>query len=267
MKIQLKHKKRFSFYKWRPKQAAFALCFALLFLGNTASWAQEKGQAAYQTSTIEERAIDAKNWQNATAELDYEQFRKKEKEEDTTNNNRTENSAEPFDMDFNTSIFDGDWSGFFQVFFFVLVIGLLAFLTLKLMGATAFLSNKKIDKTALNYSIEKIEANLHQADLEGFVNQAVQNGDYKLAIRLYYLQIIKKLSLQKWIKWKKDKTNNAYLNEMRGSGSFKEFRAVTRLFERVWYGDVRIDASDFEVLRPQFLAFLKNIGEKTGINV
>ena len=91
------------------------------------------------------------------------------------------------------SLFSGDWSGFFKVFFFILVIGLLAYITLRLMGNAVFLSNKRVDDKDLEYSIDKIEEDIHQSDLEGFARHALDKQDYKLAIRLYFLQILKNL--------------------------------------------------------------------------
>ena len=54
---------------------------------------------------------------------------------------------------------------------------------------------------------EKIEENIHESDLDKFIKQAESEEKYNLAIRLYYLAIIKELSLGKLIKWKRNKTN------------------------------------------------------------
>ena len=46
---------------------------------------------------------------------------------------------------------------------------------------------------------------------------------------------------------------------MSGTDLFKEFRAISRLFERVWYSDVTVQEHQFNRLRPKFLDFLKKI--------
>lgn len=110
---------------------------------------------------------------------------------------------------------------------------------------------KKITKTT-SFDLEKIEENIHESDLDKFIKQAESEENYNLAIRLYYLAIIKELSLSKLIKWKKNKTNRSYLNEL-GSSPFRAgFKKATTIFERVWYGDGLLDQKDYLVLKPQF---------------
>ena len=218
--------------------------------------AQENGSTQYERSNIQEHELNESRWERIVSELDYSKEKKEKPKEEEVNN--TSNS-EPRDFNWDGSLFSGNWSGFFKVFFFILVIGLLAYITLRLMGNSVFLSNKRVDRNNLDYSIEKVEADIHQSDLEGFARHALDKQDYKLAIRLYFLQILKELSVSKLIKWKRDKTNNEYIREMRSHEFFKDFRHLTRQFERVWYGDVNVQEKEFNVLRPQFLDFLKKI--------
>jgi hypothetical protein len=210
------------------------LGFLMLFQSPEAI-AQDDGQQEYLRSYLEERPVD-RAWDRATNGLDYSK-RKKKKERERREETQPSNSN------------DGPNYG----------EGSLVFLTLRLVGGNPFLVNRRIDKENINYSIEEVEADIHTSDLEGFARHALDKQDYKLAVRLYYLQIIKLLSQNKLIKWKRDKTNRAYINEMKGSDYFKDFRSVTRLFERVWYGDVHLQKSDFEQVRPRFLEFLKKI--------
>jgi len=219
--------------------------------------AQDAGQREYLRSPLQERTAEGA-WNRATNGLDYSK-RKKKKEKERRENEPVEQSDSDAPRYGEGSLFDGDWSAIFKVLFFVIIIGFLAFLTLRLVGGNPFLANKKIEKEHIQYSIEEVEADIHKSDLEGFARHALDSENYKLAIRLYYLQIIKLLSQNKNIKWKRDKTNKAYVREMHGTEYYKEFRTITRLFERVWYGDVNIKETDFDRMRPQFLEFLKRI--------
>ncbi len=242
-----------------PSLALKIVCLVgFCFLANVPTvWAQDADKQKYIGTAFEERTSKNDSWDRVTNGLDYSKKRKKKKEEpQETNTSTNDNNLG------RGSLFDGNWAGVFKILFFVVVIGLLVFLTLRLMGGTAFLSNKKIDKDNIEYSIEKVEADIHKSDLEGFARHALDKQDYKLAIRLYYLQIIKVLSQNKTIKWKRDKTNNAYVNEMRGTEYFREFRNLTRSFERVWYGDSDIQSNDFNKIRPRFLDFLEKINAK-----
>jgi hypothetical protein len=69
---------------------------------------------------------------------------------------------------------------------------------------------------------------------------------------LYYLAIVKELSSANAIEWKKDKTNMAYIREMRKNVLFEPFKHTTSVFERVWYGDSVLQESDFNMIQPVF---------------
>lgn len=223
----------------------------LALMMNLHVFAQDTDIDTYENTSIKEHEFRKDNWERATKGLNYS----KEKKEEVAQ----EDPIDTSDFDFDGSIFTGNWAGFFRVFFFIIVIGLLAFIIIKLMGSTAFLSNKNVDKTGLKYSIEQVEENIHEADLEDFARHALDKKDYKLAIRLYFLQILKHLSTNNFIKWKRDKTNKEYVREMNGTDLFKEFRSLSRLFERVWYSDVNVQEHQFNRIRPKFLDFLKKI--------
>lgn len=227
----------------------------LTLIMNVPVFAQDLDSDSYENTGIKEYQFDKDNWERATKDLDYSPKKKPKEEEEEVQDEPVDTS----DFDLDGSIFDGNWSGFFRIFFFIIVIGLLTFIIMKLMGSTAFLSNKNVDKTNLKYSIEKVEEDIHQADLEDFAQHAIDKQDYKLAIRLYFLQILKDLSSNNFIKWKRNKTNKEYVREMSGTDLFKEFRAISRLFERVWYSDVTVQEHQFNRLRPKFLDFLKKI--------
>ena len=69
-----------------------------------------------------------------------------------------------------------------------------------------------------------------------------------MAVRLYYLSVLKELSVKNHIRWKRDKTNGAYLRELAGSPLFGTVQEVTLIFERVWYGKVELAKPDFDQL-------------------
>ena len=71
-------------------------------------------------------------------------------------------------------------------------------------------------------------------------------------MRLYYLAVLKELSLKELIKWKKDKTNGEYLRELAGSRLFGTVQEVTLIFERVWYGKTAVQEEDFLQMEAKF---------------
>ena len=109
------------------------------------------------------------------------------------------------------------------------------------------------------HTIDNLEEHIHDVDLYDFLKNALKDGDYKLAVRIYYLIIIKGLSDSALIKWKKQKTNGEYMSELYGHKLFESFRNNTVIFERIWYGDIEIDKRDFDQVQVKYDAFIKDI--------
>ncbi|MBI1225852.1 MAG: DUF4129 domain-containing protein [Bacteroidetes bacterium] len=138
----------------------------------------------------------------------------------------------------------------FKVLGILVVVGLLIFLIVKMANGERLFGpkNNKIKPAVSQSEIDKIEENLHEAELLDPIQRAIAAGDYPMAVRLYYLAVLKELSLKNHIQWKRDKTNGTYLRELAGSPLFATVQEVTLAFERVWYGKVALTRSDFDQL-------------------
>ncbi len=115
--------------------------------------------------------------------------------------------------------------------------------------------NKKI-RPQEAFTFEKLREDLLEADLQAPIKRALEQGDFALAIRLYYLELLQHLSRRQLIRWKKDKTNLAYLSEIQGHPAYETFRECTRIFERIHYGNHPIDRPTFHAFAPVFRAAL-----------
>lgn len=124
-----------------------------------------------------------------------------------------------------------------KMIFIVLVIVVLVFVISKLIGTNIWLKNKKKEGGEEKIDIEAIEENLMESDLMRWLRKAVEEKNYQLALRIYYLMIIKELSIKGLILWKKEKTNLEYLYEMRDHSSHSQFEEITGIYQLVWYGE------------------------------
>lgn len=206
--------------------------------------AQSEAQQEYLNSDVEVQHFDKEKWAKAVEGVDY-----------TDEKKRKEKKKKDYDL---PSSFFGDMSWIKYLFYVLGIIGL-GILLYYIIQHTMLLQGgqKKNDKA---YTIEDAEDNLLETDLQRFLKEALAKGDYKMAIRVYYLEILKQLSLKKQIKWQRDKTNNEYLREMRKQDHFKDFRSVTRTFERAWYGDATIGKDVYAEISPEFERYLGVIG-------
>lgn len=147
-----------------------------------------------------------------------------------------------------------------RIFFWIIVAVLIAVLLRYLLGLKRPPANPKIEKGfSSGIDLEAIEEDLPEAQLEDFLQRAIDNKEYTLAVRLYYLVLLQGLTRKKLVDWQKDKTNNQYVLELSGTPLQTGFRQVTLLFERAWYGGHQVDEAAFKAIVPQFQAFAQRI--------
>lgn len=139
-----------------------------------------------------------------------------------------------------------------QYVFLVAIAGLVIYLLLK-AEVLGYLFAKRAQSTGLDYEI--LAENIHEIDFDAAITDAIDGQNYRLAVRLLYLQTLKRLTDAELIQYKPDKTNRQYVYELAGSPRQTDFERLTRQFEFVWYGDFPVNAERFEELRGQFRTF------------
>ena len=86
-------------------------------------------------------------------------------------------------------------------------------------------------KNKLPYEVE--EDTIYGVDFSGGIADALSRSDYREAVRLLYLQTLKRLSDAARIEWQPYKTPTQYLYEVR----LPAFRQLTNHFLQVRYGN------------------------------
>lgn len=132
------------------------------------------------------------------------------------------------------------------------IAGVVIYLLMK-AEVLSFLFPKRAQSSDLAY--ENVAENIHATDFDVAVDDAVGQRNYRLAVRLLYLQTLKRLTDAERIQYKPDKTNRQYVYELANSPLQTDFELLTRQFESVWYGDFPVDEARFGPIRQQFQAF------------
>ncbi len=126
------------------------------------------------------------------------------------------------------------------------------------------LANRNTDgrhKTHMNET-DLSPQEISKTELELALEKAIKNGDYRAAIRVYFIFIMKDLMEKQWIDWEKEKTNLSYLREMMGRDEYNDFNQCVTIFEIVWYGKRDINESEFNALKVHFQKLLDKLGVK-----
>ena len=213
--------------------------------------------SAQEPDRMEENA-----WKEATDGINYGNLEEPEQEEEEEDYDPDAGEAEEDD---DSSFWNWDIGispTFLKVLSISIIVILLTFVLVKLLGNK--IGFGKLKEKKLSFSLEDVEENLEETDLERFKREALEKKDFKTAIRILYLMILKDLSIQDKIEWRREKTDSQYVREMRGKDGFQEFRELTRSFEYVWYGEAPISATDYQKLLPSFSSFLNTLEQQNG---
>ena len=120
----------------------------------------------------------------------------------------------------------------FMIIIFLLIVSTVIFFLFK-KRPELFMRAKKAASPP--YSIE--EENIHSINFEQEIASALQSGDYRLAIRLLYLQTLRFFSDNQLIDWQIHKTPMEYLYELKVKDMRQPFRVFTNHFLHVRYGN------------------------------
>ncbi|MDN3593789.1 DUF4129 domain-containing protein [Zunongwangia endophytica] len=100
---------------------------------------------------------------------------------------------------------------------------------------------------------------IQNADIPALIKEAIENGQYRLAVRYYYLQALKELDLKNFIDFEAQKTNDDYISEINNTQLNSIFKKVTRIYNFIWYGDFRVSKDDFLLAEKGFSELNTNI--------
>lgn len=124
-----------------------------------------------------------------------------------------------------------------------------------------FLSDRGLFASPLrNRNVEVEEEPLtDEVYLEQQLQQAIKDGNYRLAIRFLYLQSLNKLAEKGWLQLSPDKTNYQYVRELAKPQLKNTFSRITLHYEYAWYGDFEIEQHIFEPIKKEFENFYQTI--------
>lgn len=145
--------------------------------------------------------------------------------------------------------------GIFKTILLVLpyiVAGIVLFLLLKFFLKVNSNSIISANNNKSVVSITEEEELIKNKDLAKLIHQAIEQKNYRLAVRYYYLQLLKNLEEKELITWELQKTNEDYSKEITEINLNKSFLKLTRLYDFVWYGNFEINEFEFGKIAADF---------------
>ena len=151
-----------------------------------------------------------------------------------------------------------DWKKFFQYLSYtILILTLLLLIYFLAIDRYLMRTREKTKKPAPAFiNVENFEEHIESANLEDLLQQALEEKRFHIAVRIRFLMLITFLSEKNLLSFRIDKTNRNYLNELKNTSHYNNFRKIVRIYERIWFGDVWVEQLDYMLISNAFDGFL-----------
>jgi hypothetical protein len=150
-------------------------------------------------------------------------------------------------------------SWFQTLLWLIIVSGFAGFIMWWLAGSNVSLFRKKA-KTINDNGEEGVETNdIFSINYQKEIDKAAQQKNYRLAVRLMFLRLLKNLSEKNIIQYNQDKTNLDYLSQLQPTNYYKDFFRITRNYEYSWYGQFEVNEQAFYIIRSDFENFNRKL--------
>jgi hypothetical protein len=245
---EMRHNKKL--YAIKPAHQSARLLFTVLSLSFClATTAQKK--ALYDSSKIEQRTFSSSSLNTYENDKDF-QYEKEPAEGQTWWEKFWDWVWNKYDDIMSTDT----GRNTMKAIYWLLGAGAVAFFVLKVSKMNRLNLFTASPQGNPSYRIE--EENIHEIPFDSAIQNALRDGNYRLAVRLLYLQNLKMLTDKNLIDWQPNKTDKDYLNELTPALQ-QPFSRITVVFEYAWYGQQSITGDDFAELREDVIKFQKQL--------
>lgn len=117
--------------------------------------------------------------------------------------------------------------------------------------------NKSI--TGRQMETDMFDENIFALPYKELLDKAYKEGNFRLAVRILYLQTLKMMSERHLINFQPEYTNIHYLMQLSNTDYHKDFSVITRHYEYVWYGKFSLSKEQYDKLSSDFNNIQKRI--------
>jgi hypothetical protein len=130
-----------------------------------------------------------------------------------------------------------------------------------LLTRTEFTSFLKGNAKKKTFNFTDVEEDISTINFDERITKALQENDFRLAIRWHYLKQLHILNQTNRIFYEPYKTNIDYQFELAKTNLIAPFKDISKIYDYVWYGEYRIDEQSYKKYTTHYLEF------EEGINV
>jgi len=175
---------------------------------------------------------------------DAEYWPKKEVDKDQAAAGKKKKSSDS-DKPWLDQLTDMAW---FNFMIWALLIGILVYAIVRIA-----ISNRLIMFKGQGPSISDEDHQMMQEqDIRGMIADAEAKQQYRLAVRYRYMKLLKDLDERNIIRLDAKATNWDYVQRMGQHSLKKQFLLLTRAYEYIWYGEFKVNADQYGLIKTEF---------------
>jgi hypothetical protein len=141
---------------------------------------------------------------------------------------------------------------------YVVLFGVLIYLAFRVLRNFTNDQNMPTNTPVVD-ELEEIEEKIHEVDLDELIKEALEKKNFRVALRLNFLKVIKLLSEKEKITWAREKTNWQYYFELKDKLLADQYKELTKDFEQYWYGERPFSELQYHITTPLYSNILKRI--------
>lgn len=154
-------------------------------------------------------------------------------------------------------------NGLLEIIVYFLCAGLGAYLIFRFLDIDPTSFMKRSSANSMAGMRSGLAEDIHAVDFEKEIAAAVQQQEYKKAIRLLYLASLKQLTDSGLLHWEPGKTNSEYQRELRTTRFTAHFSSLGYYFEYAWYGDFPVNEQLYQQVARTYHQFKEQLEVQT----
>jgi hypothetical protein len=144
----------------------------------------------------------------------------------------------------------------FQTLIWIIIVGgFVTFLIIYLSGSEIGLFRKKSIPVKTSEEEEEMPEDIFAINYQKEIDKAAAQGNYRLAVRLMFLRLLKSMAEKNVIIYKQDKTNFDYLLQLHTTNYYHDFFRITRHYEYSWYGKFDVNSDAYQLISKEMIQF------------
>ncbi|NPA43631.1 MAG: DUF4129 domain-containing protein [Chlorobi bacterium] len=151
----------------------------------------------------------------------------------------------------------GRWYRRFRTYFYFLVVALTAYYVLRRWKEESLPLER--EEPQAEGVVEAAELAVPPERWRERALRAERRGDYRMAVRYRFLELLRLLEDKGWVRRDPAKTNREYAAEIGRDDLRHAFADAARLYDYFWFGKFPLDKSAYEHVRRRFTDLIRNI--------